>query len=434
MRRIKRAGALAVLFALSIAACTAAPASPTAPVSPGGSGSLAPSPTSTYRVDPMATPSQAATPGVPEVPPMPILGPLTAAPWTSLRWMKVPVEYFGLPISSGDASGWDVVGWSRGWSAFHEVSEEDSPDGRSTVTTIDTYHSTDGLRWISGAPIKWVGYGLADVSVVEGPAGLLAYDEVGVMCGSVDHADTPIAMSADGITWTPVDNSVFSRASLQSISGGSAGYIAAGLDGVWTSANGLAWRKAALTGKAFQGLDGIYDGVSISSGYVISGVAYGPSTDGCGGGPTLLRPAVWWSPDGTTWSRAQLPGAKADTPVALWRLSDQLLWATQSEADGAGLAWESNDGRTWKAIPTTDTLPDDSCFYGGQQLSVQYGSSEPVTVWVTRTDLTAIELEQTGDLPDSDQLWENSYLKAYGPTGVIFLTTTGAYIGVPQAG
>jgi hypothetical protein len=254
-----------------------------------------------------------------------------------------------LPTPAPDGNGWTVVGRSRGWLAFQETSEDDSPDGQSEIATIDTSHSADGLRWKAGGQIKWDGSGIDVMNLVEGPSGLLAYDFEGTVCGSVSGFDLPVAMSADGISWKSIDDpAAFAQGGIQNISGGSAGYIATGLAGVWTSTDGMSWRHAALTGKAFKGLDGIENGVAFADGYVIAGQTYGPETGGCGEGPTLLTPSLWWSADGGAWTRDTLSGAipGAEAWMDVYRLNDHLLLAGESNPGGSGASWASSDGRT----------------------------------------------------------------------------------------
>lgn len=419
-----------VLMGAGVVACTTAATTP-------GLQSLEPSAlaSSSPAASASATSSVSATPMPTATPQLPTPGPLPSGNWTSVRWTKVPVNSLSLPTPAPDGDGWTVVGWSRGWLAFQEMSEDDSLDGQSEITTIDTSHSADGLRWEAGGQIKWDGSGIDVMNLVEGPSGLLAYDFEGTVCGSVSGFDLPVAMSADGISWKSIDDpAAFAQGGIQNISGGSAGYIATGLAGVWTSTDGMSWGHAALTGKAFKGLDGIENGVAFADGYVIAGQTYGPETEGCGEGPTLLTPSLWWSADGRAWTRDKLSGAipGAEAWMDVYRLNDHLLLAGESNPGGSGASWASSDGRTWKSIPTVDMSGDDELLSNGQQTLILSEDASGTTIYGFRDDLTVCELAQSGDIPDPDDLFEWT---TFGPTGLLTMDDQGnTYVGVPVAG
>lgn len=426
-------GRAAVIFMVgaSSLACSVGTTTPAAPTAPPVSA------------PPVSSPSASGTPGVPSSPVASAttanatVGSLPAGQWTSIHWTEVPAGSLSLPnptstSAKSDGNAWIVVGWSRGWVAFRASA---APDAQPTVVPIDTASSADGLRWTVGAQIKWDGRGVTDMRVVEGPAGLLAYDYEPTVCGSVANEDFLVATSSDGIAWKPIPPAAL-PGSIQNINGGSAGYIATGQNGVWTSTDGLSWRKAALTGKAFDGLDEIQDGVSFSGGYVISGETFGPSREGCGGGPTLLTPSLWWSHDGTTWTRdavtGTVPGSEASMDVR--RLDDGLLLATETNPGGSTASWASADGRSWKKTPPLALALGVARFIsnGRWTLIVASRADGSDAIYAFRADMTVSELTQTGDLPDPNHVvgWTDSF----GSTGLLRMDDQGnTYIGVPLA-
>ena len=425
--RLGQRTALIALICMAVMGCTAASPTPAPSMEPPVSTGPTSGPSYTSALTFSAAPAATATPTAA----LPNFGPLTAGNWASVRWTKVPQSPLSLPTPADSNSSWQIVGWSRGWVAF--IDGETPDDSMAGTSTIDTEYSADGVRWTVGARIKGDALGGTQLRAVEGPAGLLVYDFEGTMCGWVSNVDTLIATSADGITWRSISASTFGQGSIQNVSGGSAGYIATGLGGVWTSTDAISWHKAALTGSAFKGLDGVRDGVAFSGGFVISGETYGPSTDGCGGGPTLLTPSLWWSPDGKAWTRGQVKGTTSGSQVWMdvMRLDDDRLIA--SEASGAN--WASGDGRSWRKVPSQNITeqPGQQHLFDGQRTAIVSLSFDqtPDTIEVLADDLTLTELKQVGELPDPDHVLG---FTAFGPTGFLRMDDLGnTFIGVPVA-
>ena len=216
-----------------------------------------------------------------------------------------------------------VFGWSRGYVGFRTAYDL-SDTLQATVAVVSTY-SADGLHWTVGRPMDVEGLpdpseGVAVTQVLEGPSGLLAVGEAfpPLICGG---PPTVYALwtSTDGLTWTRVQPPAdFASASVYTVDAGSTGYIASGTlkDGVtqavWLSGDGRSWRQVPLTKATFGKF--VVDGATdFAAGYVVSGTVVGDQ--GCGGGADLFTPSLWWSADGTSWTRSKLTGAApAATP------------------------------------------------------------------------------------------------------------------------
>jgi hypothetical protein len=225
-----------------------------------------------------------------------------AAVWTSpdgFTWTRVPHDevVFGGPGSEemfGVAAGGPglvAVGW--GTSA--------GDDAAAVWVSADGY---DWTRIDDNAVLGGPG-GQAMYSVVGGGPGLVAvgYDFLG---GELDAA---VWTSSDGLTWSrvPPDGAVFggpSSQEMRSVAVGGPGLVAVGNDyadisadaAVWTSSDGLTWRRVPHDEAVFGG-PGNQEmlGVAIGSPGL---AAVGRDDSGQDGDA-----AVWASADGLTWSR-----------------------------------------------------------------------------------------------------------------------------------
>jgi len=280
--------------------------------------------------------------------------------------------------------------------------------------------------------------------VLEGPTGLLAYSIVWPDCGSIIAFSRvlPVALSRDGIDWQLVNVDVKGDVVNEDLSGhsvgaGPAGYVVAGDAGIFTSIDGLAWRTTDIKSAVFEGFRAFESATSIAGGFVVSGADDLP-TVGCvgGSGPAaLLTPALWWPPDGSTWTRQTLPNARRaeDIYTAVCRIGD-LVIATDEEQ-----SWQSIDGRSWKSTsdevgslcpPQTGILTDKPwakvLTAGGSTLALSRTKADSKTVYAVRPDLSLVKLAQTGDLPP------NGVASAVlGPAGLVVADDKGnVYVGV----
>jgi hypothetical protein len=428
---LRRTAALVIALVLAgaMASCTGAAATPSAS-----------NPAASLRV--AVDTSAAALPAAPALSPSSApTGRATAFPapaeanWTTIHWTKVAGKaavWADLPDSDNypagvdDESGWHVLGWSGGYVAFNEL----NMDNGDVVT--QTSNSTDGIHWTPGDGFKWTGS--SDDSpftesgigaVLEGPAGLLAVDISHADCGS-DVYEWPVAVSADGISWHTVTTALGSGL----VGSGPAGYIMAGSGGISTSTDGIAWKPVDLKAAAFKGLVEVTSGTAFAGGFVISGLANTPDTS-CAGGAIYKGPALWWSPDGSTWTRDTVPGASAGS-MAVCRFGATLV-AGEPTSKG-GLQWRSTDGQTWKPVsvgkvvlcPHDDSDVGDYTFmsYGPNSLAA---SKESDAIYAIHADLALLKLAQTGELPNPDTF---DGVVAVGPAGLIGVDDDGnTYLG-----
>jgi hypothetical protein len=430
MRGRQRTGMSRILVALAVgsavAACVGAPraGNPEASSSPNASLATATAPTFTA----VPSPSEFAPPTS-----------LPAGPLTSIRWTKLtfpaPPPY---PYTSDDPRldhAVHVFGWSRGYVMLIDQMQEGN--GVLTATKALSY-STDGIHWKPGRVFDKAGqsgqssdiWSVEGVGMIEGPAGLMAVDGAAFLdsCTYPTTVEWAEAFSQDGVTWNPLE---LELGSIQDIGAGGAGYIAVGVSGAYTSTNGTTWQRAALTGPMSQGVDGIHEGVAFDGGFVIVGYRHGPAAEqeGCAAGPQLLDPSVWYSKDGGTWSRSQLPGALqgADVLVSVYPLASNVLIATEWNADYTEkLAWLSKDGITWTQVPYERYELGQALTCGEQNLILATDAEDRVTFFTLRQDLTVTEVRQTGEIPDLSSM----PAPVLGPAGLLVTDGAETYIGV----
>jgi hypothetical protein len=339
-----------------------------------------------------------------------------------------------------------VYGWSRGYVGFRTAIDQGSSPG---VTMVSTF-SADGLHWTEGRPMEVAGLKSAvDITqVVEGPSGLLAAGRYpGAACGGPSTIDA-LWTSTDGLTWSLVQPSAdFASARVFWVDGGSTGFIASGIlkDGatqaVWLSGDGRSWTARPLTSPAFGKF--VLDGAATFAGlYVISGAVLKDS--GCG--QTWQTPSLWWSVDGKSWTRNQLPGVAtvSDAYITTTKVSDNALMAVANEWDEATQVnsqqvWASNDGRAWKLVASPSSMLGDGIMTDGQRGFVVAepgpGTDGPPTVATIGDDLSVKTLSQTGEVPIYSAALSPVWLSALGPTGVVILSADGLdlWLGVPAA-
>lgn len=437
-------GLLVVLAAASlVSGCSVAAASPspTATAMPSSSPSAS--------TQPSASPTPQPTPT-----PLSSIGTAPAGTWTGIRWISAGAAFPQTPVPSTTTGDWQVglFGWSEGYVGFRTAFDDSRFSQPQTVDIVST-SSADGLHWTAGRPMDV--RGLTDVvditAVVEGPAGLLAVGyHPPTTCGGPSTVEA-LWTSPDGLTWTRVQSpAFFTSASVYTVDAGSTGYIASGIlkDGVtqavWLSGDGRSWRQVPLTKATFGQF--VVDGATdFAAGYVVSGTV--ASNGGCGGEATVFTPSLWWSADGTRWTRSKLTGAApaGDSWITVSRISDHALMAIASRWDDTTqtyeqLVWVTSDGQAWNLVKSPSIVLSSNILTNGQRGLLAIAPSDdnsPPTIATVGDDLTVATLTQTGDGPVGSSTNWPSWMSfaAFGPTGIVVLSedALNLWLGVPIA-
>ncbi len=190
----------------------------------------------------------------------------------------------------------------------------------STTVSVKVWHSADGLQWRSaGRPAAFTN--VEPRAVAAGPRGIVILGQPYIRGSGYVPTVVPLR-SPDGVTWSrglrqrafEPSSSDWGKTSM--ISGGP-GYISAGSyqprsrtgAAVWTSPDGLAWKRVhfVMPASGFVEFAGL---ARIGPGYAVVGILAPPSQE------DPARPTVWLSPDATHWrSGVSLP-LPTDGPVA----------------------------------------------------------------------------------------------------------------------
>jgi hypothetical protein len=479
------------LIGLGLAGCTAAAGSGGAPaasarasgsvagsplgsVAPSPSLTIAPSPTPAWTpaAVPVTTPSPTAeaeptscatAPSKPSQGEAPPAAP--TATWTSVRWQELPAaalpnEFAKCIDEFGDPAGlFSLFGWSKGYVVF-----EQNTDDSGNIDVVVPYESADGRNWRRGKPLsmdKIMGedFGTEGIKyIVEGPAGLAAVaSSTPARCGwgAGEEVDT-ILTSTDGLTWTSINMAkAFDDESISFVAAGSAGYMASrteDVDGptkIWTSPDGRTWHPVDLSSSAFNG-SVVQDPAAFAGGLLITG--YTDENSSCTGG-ALVKPTVWRSADGGSWTRVDLPGSKLGTSATTTaiRLTDHLVMVqgtTMNASTPAGSQyWTSQDGLTWMPIadPGIDPLAlvtdgvrafDFSCVAADSPAAQSACARSAPEIQAIDDNVKLSSVAQTGPIPpytnaDTGMGWT----VAVGPTGFVVVDSNGAiWLGLPSAG
>lgn len=445
----RRGGALVALAAVVASGCVGA--------TPTGSPSLSPgaSPTATVSGPASAAPSPTGTISAVDLSIVPLA---PSGPWKSIRWMAVPTtpllaQATAEPDTSSvfhSAPAFNVAGWSGGFVSF-TINNVSTQVQNEEETTTATSYSSDGVHWHAGNVVSQKTSGIDGIrGIFEGPAGLLAAEDSGA-CG--DSWVEGLLTSKDGVTWQAVDTrKAFGNAVIWNVSGGSKGFVATDTTGTkaWTSRDGRTWQPVNLGTSVFA-RSRIDDGSAVSAGYVLGGSTQVTGARHCGATtvdpsakptptPPLRMPAVWWSADGTSWVKAQLPGAKAAflVQMSLCRLDDHTLMAVDLDAQPtkASAGWVSSDGRTWKTLAQSAGIDPYNYMTDGRH-GIQLRQLDPSandayaggrSLW-SWTGSGLVAIVESGNKPPYD--WQTEM--AVGPTGLVVIDAGQLWLGLPSS-
>lgn len=375
----------------------------------------------------------------------PSTGVAPAAKWTALKWTSAGTAFPQTPTAPNQDSDVEVsvFGWSRGYVGFRAVIDMSSDVAGAVVVSTS---STDGLHWTAGRSLDITG--LANFGrvgqMVEGPGGLLAVGRPQPMaCGGPSTVDG-LWTSTDGVAWTRVMLSGdLASAVLYTVDAGSTGYIATGaLTGgapaLWISQDGRSWHRLNLSTSTFGGavVDGATD---FAAGFVISGAVRGDGT--CGGYQTLT-PSLWWSKDGTSWTRARLAGIApaSDAWVTVARINDHCLMAVANEWNASSQVtnqrmWVTSDGQTWTVVSAPSPLLGwgvMSSWQRGIVVASPADNQGPSTIVTVGDDLAVTPVAQTGAVPTASDD-PSGWIWALGPNGMVSLSYDGVELRVGAA-
>lgn len=251
-----------------------------------------------------------------------------------------------------------VVGSTLVAVGIHHSGEANDPNGWDAAVWV----SSDGANWtrVRDEPSLEVAGYQAMYGVVAGGPGFVA---VGIDDReSSGDSDAAVWTSPDGWRWTRVghDESVFGGPDMQTMSAvasGPSGVVAVGEDGpgrraaVWFSPDGLTWSRVPHDEDLFGGpTDPEFADVAwVDDRFVAVGSA-------ASSGRHIA--AVWISPDGVLWSRvAHDEQAFGIIPRHMTAIAsfDGGLVAVGSDADARAVVWTSQDGgMTWSRISASD--------------------------------------------------------------------------------
>jgi len=430
---------LTALALLSLAACVAPSASPSvAPSSGSGVTSAAsgsPSTTATASNATATPPPSATPPPTATASPSPTL--LQAPVWTGVHWTAGPTSN-GLPapVNTTDAAGnttstdTQVFGWSNGFVVFRETAVMTADDDSKSIAIVP-YVSADGLTWTKGQPLDVKGLDAWEVvaGLVEGPAGILAYGHGELAtCGGPTTYNS-LWLSKDGLSWSRIDKSTYTY-----IDAGSSGYVATDYSSdIWVSTDGVAWKTVNMATAGTKGI--LVDGATAFAGGFVVAASVPVPAEGCGKGTSPKTPSLWWSRDGSTWSRdalsPALTGSQASASVQ--RINDNTLLAvgtTWGKVE-TSRAWTSTDGRVWTSDPDPQVFSNNLLTNGAYGLLVSNPENGKVSVWGFNRDQRLVALPQTGDLPTAPLTDGN--LPVLGSAGLMVPNTDGTrfWLGTP---
>ena len=227
---------------------------------------------------------------------------------------------------------------------------------RDGTTSAVAWTSVDGTRWARSD------LGQGDARESEAAAGARRQGVV-VVVGTVV---TPLG-DRDGRIWTSKDGSTWSVATvpaggpgdqrLTAVAAGPLGFITAGSDGslpaVWFSPDGVSWSRVVGPFQASQRIEGL--AVGARGAVAVGTITTSGDADGM----------AWFSPDGGNWRTVPLGLAgftgPADQAVHAVTATGGGFVAVGDDANGertVAVAWTSADGVTWRREPASADMAE----------------------------------------------------------------------------
>jgi uncharacterized repeat protein (TIGR02543 family) len=318
------------------------------------------------------------------------------------KWVEVPVVPTGPPTNwTAVANSPDIwlnaiaYGNNRFVAVGYEGKMATSPDGVNwTAVSNSTFGTRDIINAIAYGNNRFVAVGYED-------------------SGSPNYTHTAkMAYSADGITWTAVEDSTFSTGALDSIDAiayGGGKFVAGGWPSKMAySADGVTW--TAVADYPFASYDSIQaiaydngrwvvgsnskmayssDGItwtaisntiftSLTQNYLIDAIAYGNNTWVAGGrNPNLVYPGkMATSPDGINWTA--VPDSSFTSFINPLAIAYGNGWFVAGGPEGK-MAY-SADGVTWTAVADSKFPSTTSDGLGFYICAIAYGNNRFVAV------------------------------------------------------
>lgn len=238
---------------------------------------------------------------------------------------------------------------------------------RNAEGVVAMWHSPEGLTW-SATPDAASLHGrdgafLTMAVILPAGDGWLAVGGESLMCvpGACRLVRAVAWTSPDGLEWTrSVDSAAMQHAGMTGVVRTPTGYVAVGdaasdpsrpgsaiRPAVWTSGDGQTWTRSGglPVVKAAKDADVILDSVATASGRV---VAVGHVTSLPGGSEEAF---AWWS-DGGKWSSVAIGPFTLSQDVRVVAMPDGLLamFGFGSDASCRSAIWSSADGASWSCV------------------------------------------------------------------------------------
>lgn len=286
---------------------------------------------------------------------------------------------------------------------------EDEPDRCPPYATV--WSSADGTEW-TRTPLDFdvFGEGSGMYDVVASPHGIVAVGATeNWVSDELVRVRPSVWISSDGLDWvrawdgpeTERDVTVYGQfdVQMQAVTVATDGILVAvgsmlddrgaAVAAVWTSSDGVTWDRVPHDPAIFGG-DGeleltMWDVVADTSGFVAVG---GERRSG------VIRPALWTSPDGFSWSRVDLDSATADFvgpfgnvtvggeglvvtgPVMFEGFGQVTVWTSANGSDWDRIA-ELGNGNTSAIITTDQAVLVSGAMGGPYQAAVWAGPATP---------------------------------------------------------